>query len=69
MQLLIKFLYKQKLWLKKSRTAANLEDTTTCDKFHIVLQYIYFCDTSDENNDIETCNTSFVICDFNYINR
>ena len=70
MQLLIKFLYKQKLWLKKARTATNLEDTTTCcDKFHTVLQYIYFCNTSDENNDIETYNTSFVICDFNYINR
>ena len=69
-QLLIKFLYKQKLWLKKTRTATNLEDTTTCcDKFHIVLQYTYFRDTSDENNDIETCNISFVICDLSYINR
>ena len=59
-----------KTLVKKNRTATNLEDTTTCcDKFHIVLQYTYFRDTSDENNDIETCNISFVICDFSYINR
>ena len=52
--------------VKKVRTAINNEDTTTfCNELNKILEYIYFDDTCDANDDIKTCNINFVIKEFN----
>ena len=44
--------------VKKARTVRNSEDPTTfCNEFSKPLEYIYFGDTCNKNDDIETCNT------------
>ena len=43
--------------VKKARTVRNSEDPTTFYyEFSKPLEYIYFSDTCNKNDDIETCN-------------
>ena len=56
---------EKETWVKKVRTAINNEDTTTfCNELNKILECIYFDDTCDENDDIET-SINFVIKEFN----
>ena len=57
---------EKETWVKKVRTAINNEDTTTfCNELNKILEYIYFDDTCDANDDIKTFNINFVIKEFN----
>ena len=56
---------EKETWVKKVRTAINNEDTTTfCNELNKILEYIYFDDTCDANDDIET-SINFVIKEIN----
>ena len=48
--------------VKKRRTTINVEDTATfCNEFSKALEYMYFGDTCDENDEIKICNINFFI--------
>lgn len=52
--------------VKKARTATNVEEITiVCNEFSEVLEYIYFGNICDKNDDSEICNINFGIYDFN----
>lgn len=56
----------QIMQVQKARPAINIKDTTTfSDESSKTLEYIYFGNTCDENNNIRTCNINFFIQDFN----